>query len=170
MTSERKLVLVTVGTTKFDELIKSVDQPSLLSCLHEHGYSDMLVQQGRGSYRISNINPSPNPHINVQVEDYLPNLAAEIERASLVISHAGAGSIFESLTYQVPLIVVPNPVLMDNHQVELAKLMQDRNHAVSCSPDTVEEAVATIAVHKLDLYTGGDARPIGREIEELFNP
>lgn len=65
-----------------------------------------------------------------RVEDYLPNLASEIEHAGLVISHAGAGSIFESLTYQVPLIVVPNPILMDNHQVELAKLMEDRNHAV----------------------------------------
>lgn len=74
-----------------------------------------------------------------RVEDYLPNLAAEIATASLVISHAGAGSIFESLLYRVPLIVVPNPILMDNHQVELAKLMEDRNHAVrfsACFSDT----------------------------------
>lgn len=71
---------------------------------------------------------TPNPAS--RVEDYLPNLAADIAKASLVISHAGAGSIFEALTYKVPLIVVPNPILMDNHQVELAKLMEDRNHAV----------------------------------------
>lgn len=33
--------------------------------------------------------------------------------------HAGSGSIFETLTARKPLIVVPNPLLMDNHQAEL---------------------------------------------------
>jgi beta-1,4-N-acetylglucosaminyltransferase len=32
---------------------------------------------------------------------------------------AGSGSIFETLTAGKPLIVVPNPLLMDNHQAEL---------------------------------------------------
>ena len=31
----------------------------------------------------------------------------------------GSGSIFETLTARKPLIVVPNPLLMDNHQAEL---------------------------------------------------
>lgn len=64
------------------------------------------------------------------MEEYLSNLAAEIERASLVVSHAGAGSIFESLLFKVPLVVVPNPILMGNHQVELADLMDELQHAV----------------------------------------
>lgn len=41
---------------------------------------------------------------------------------------------------------------------------------VSCTPDKVEEAVSRIATHKLDLYQGGDARPIGLAIEALFAP
>jgi beta-1,4-N-acetylglucosaminyltransferase len=69
-----------------------------------------------------------------RVEEYLPNLAAEIEKASLVISHAGAGSIFESLLFRVPLVVVPNPILMGNHQVELADLMDQLRHAVCVLP------------------------------------
>lgn len=69
-----------------------------------------------------------------RVEEYLPNLAAEIEKASLVVSHAGAGSIFESLLFQVPLVVVPNPILMGNHQVELANLMDQLQHAVCVLP------------------------------------
>lgn len=32
----------------------------------------------------------------------------------------GSGSIFETLRLRRPLVVVPNPLLMDNHQVELA--------------------------------------------------
>jgi hypothetical protein len=42
----------------------------------------------------------------------------------LVISHAGSGSILEALRYQVPLIVVPNTTLLDNHQEELAVAME----------------------------------------------
>lgn len=34
-------------------------------------------------------------------------------------SQPGSGSIFETLTARKPLIVVPNPLLMDNHQAEL---------------------------------------------------
>lgn len=33
---------------------------------------------------------------------------------------AGSGSIFEALRLRLPLVVVPNPLLMDNHQAELA--------------------------------------------------
>lgn len=32
---------------------------------------------------------------------------------------AGSGSIFEALTSGKALVVVPNPLLMDNHQAEL---------------------------------------------------
>ena len=33
----------------------------------------------------------------------------------------GSGSILDALRINVPLIVVPNPHLLDNHQVELAE-------------------------------------------------
>lgn len=33
---------------------------------------------------------------------------------------SGSGSIFETLRLRCPLVVVPNPLLMDNHQAELA--------------------------------------------------
>jgi hypothetical protein len=36
-----------------------------------------------------------------------------------VMVASGSGSIFETLTAGKPLIVVPNPLLMDNHQAEL---------------------------------------------------
>lgn len=63
--------------------------------------------------------------------DFVPNLGEAIKKASLVISHAGSGSIFESLSSGCPLIVVPNPLLMDNHQVELAEQLAALKHLVS---------------------------------------
>lgn len=51
--------------------------------------------------------------------------------AALVISHAGSGSIFESLTAGKALIVVPNPLLMDNHQAELGNHLRGMGVLVS---------------------------------------
>jgi beta-1,4-N-acetylglucosaminyltransferase len=50
------------------------------------------------------------------------------------IDAAGSGSIFETLTAGRALLVVPNPLLMDNHQAELGDHLAKQNVLVSCSP------------------------------------
>ena len=47
---------------------------------------------------------------------------------------AGSGSIFEALTVGKPLVVVPNPRLMDNHQVELGDQLAAMGHLVGPVP------------------------------------
>lgn len=65
------------------------------------------------------------PQRHCRYFDFTPSLAQHVADASLIISHAGSGSIFESLTAGKALIVVPNPLLMDNHQAELGKHLAD---------------------------------------------
>jgi beta-1,4-N-acetylglucosaminyltransferase len=48
--TERRTVLVTVGTTCFDALVKAVDSPEMKEALLEKGYTDLLIQMGRGTY------------------------------------------------------------------------------------------------------------------------
>ena len=43
---------------------------------------------------------------------------------------AGSGTILDALRSQVPLIVVPNSTLLDNHQVELADALADQEYVV----------------------------------------
>jgi len=50
-------------------------------------------------------------------------LAADVASAALVVSHAGAGSVFEALRARKPLLVVVNKALADNHQLELARAL-----------------------------------------------
>lgn len=58
-----------------------------------------------------------HPHgLSVEYFDFAPSLAQHMESAALIISHAGSGSVFEALRLQKPLIAVPNPILMANHQ------------------------------------------------------
>lgn len=45
-----RTVFVTVGTTCFDALVKAVDTQEFKSELSARGYTQLLIQMGRGSY------------------------------------------------------------------------------------------------------------------------
>jgi len=85
---------------------------------------------GDGSYIVHNLAEAPREGggaratlangLTVETFQYAPNLEKLMDGADLVVSHAGAGSLFEALRLRRPLIAVPNPLLMDNHQAELA--------------------------------------------------
>eukprot|EP00435_Cladocopium_sp_Y103_P039529 s1628_g10.t1 len=75
--------------------------------------------------------------------DLKPSLEDEMSSASLVISHAGAGSIIEALRQKRRLLVVVNPALMDNHQLEA---MHQRGHcAMAAEPKQLQSALAEAA-------------------------
>ena len=46
----RRVVFVTVGTTRFDALVGAVDSPNVRKELAAKGYTHLLIQMGRGSY------------------------------------------------------------------------------------------------------------------------
>lgn len=43
----------------------------------------------------------------------------------------GSGSILEAMRLGVPLVVVPNPSLKDNHQKELANELQKQGYVIA---------------------------------------
>jgi len=47
---EHQTVFVTVGTTCFDALVMAVDSPEVKKALLQKGYSNLLIQMGRGTY------------------------------------------------------------------------------------------------------------------------
>ncbi|KAG2497223.1 hypothetical protein HYH03_004812 [Edaphochlamys debaryana] len=170
MPAAERQVFVTVGTTKFEALVERVDSLELLRLLKEKGYTKLVIQKGNGTYSPSNILPkgqTTGTTEGVQVEyfDYSPSLAAYITSSALVISHAGSGSIFETLTAGVPLIVVPNPLLMDNHQVELGEQLAAMGHLVSAAPDALLDAVRGFDASKLLPYEKGSASGMVRHID-----
>lgn len=50
--------------------------------------------------------------------------------SSLYPSSPGSGTILDALRIAVPIIVVPNPDLLDNHQVELAEALAEQDYVV----------------------------------------
>lgn len=53
----------------------------------------------------------------------------------------GTGSILDALRISVPLIVVPNSTLLDNHQVELAEELARQHYVVHGSLEWVIESI-----------------------------
>ena len=88
-------VFVTVGTTSFDALVEALDNPAVVNILRARGYNSLTMQIGRGTYRPRRVRTRPG--FRVDIFDFRPSLDEAMRAASLVVSHAGAGSVFEAL-------------------------------------------------------------------------
>jgi len=74
------------------------------------------------------------------IYDRKPSIQDDIDLASLVISHAGAGTILECLDQGKKLIVVVNETLLGNHQSDLAQKL----HNMGCLRSTDCSGLANV--------------------------
>lgn len=144
-------VFVTVGTTLFDALVKEVDSQECKQVLASHGYSSLLIQLGRGSF-LPTKSDGEDGSLKVDYFTFAPNLADYISSSGLVISHAGSGSIFETLRAKKPLVVVVNDLLMDNHQRELAEELADKKYLLCASPSSLVHVLRSMDLQSLVPY------------------
>lgn len=134
-------MFVTVGTTQFDKLVTAATSSQALQWMEDQGYTQLIIQYGRGvqpkieqqhRHHTSDDKPSAtsptSSSLHIRTYDFLPSLQNDMEQADLVLSHAGAGTVMESLRMRKKLVVVINTLLMDNHQTELAGAMAQRGH------------------------------------------
>jgi beta-1,4-N-acetylglucosaminyltransferase len=160
---------VTVGTTRFDDLITEVLTEAFAAALVEAsstlaslkgvplhrvvvqaGNSDLGDKVGETPSALS-LSPegSKGKAVTFEVYRFKASIAEDVEGASLIISHAGAGSIFEAVRANKPLIVAVNNKLADNHQTELASAMSERKHFFSCDPATLAATLKAADFSKL---------------------
>ena len=163
-----KRLFVTVGTTSFDALLAALDRPKVVATLRACGFTSVAVQFGRGeaSGRIRNLVSGAG--LEVSMFAFKPSLEAEMHASDLVITHAGAGSIFECLGLGKPCLVVVNELLMGNHQTELAEALAERGHLRWCVPSTLEQALRAFDPDSLVPYKGGDPARVARAMDQLL--
>lgn len=164
--AEDRNVFVTVGTTSFDALVEALDNPAVVNILRARGYTSLTMQIGRGTYRPRRVRTRPG--FRVDIFDFRPSLDEAMRAASLVVSHAGAGSVFEALGARAPLLVVVNESLMGNHQVELAEELRRRGHLRWCVPADVEAALEAFDEAELEPYQPGDPAKIASAIDRVI--
>ncbi|PWA43821.1 Glycosyl transferase, family 28, C-terminal [Artemisia annua] len=159
----KRTVFVTVGTTSFDSLVKAVDTQQVQEALLKKGYTHLVIQMGRGSY-IPKKSSGEDGSLVLDYFTFSPSIADYMRSASLVISHAGSGSIFETLKLARPLIVVVNEDLMDNHQSELAEELAERKHLFCARPQTLNQTIEALDLDSIIPYQSGDATPVAKLI------
>ena len=119
-------VFVTVGTTRFNALVQACDQLAATS------ENEFVVQHANPGLALS--------HARGQV--FFDDVAERYANAEVVITHAGAGSIFGLLEMGKVIIVVPNFERIDKHQSDIARYVEENQYALVCW--ALDELAATL--------------------------
>ena len=145
-------IFVTVGTTPFPELLKAlqeIENPSW-SFLCQTAEKDVNYP-GLASF------------------DFSPEIEQHVEQADLIISHAGAGSVYRFLEQQVKLLVVPNLFRKDPHQRDLADYCMRNGLCKVCySLDSLHTSIQDALSFDAKPYVK-DAFFKGDEINQIIN-
>lgn len=106
-------LFITVGTTPFNSLVKYLDKHLQLD-------TNAIFQVGQKGTKPNNFESFT---FSTDIDDYYNS-------ADIIISHAGAGSVYRLLELKKRLILVPNLERHDDHQIEIARYMAENNHAI----------------------------------------
>ncbi|KAI1812933.1 glycosyltransferase family 1 protein [Poronia punctata] len=155
-----RTAFVTIGATAgFRSLLEEVVSKTFLETLQSLNFTDLVVQCGPDVDYFNAITPQDALEsfgLTITAFSYASDLTEFFLQASrgktekdsrecgVIISHAGSGSIIGALEFDSKLIAVPNPELMDNHQLEIAEEMQSQGFLVHGSLGSVAEAVKAI--------------------------
>jgi len=108
-------IFVTVGTTRFDSLIAHVAQDAFFRS------QETVLQVGPGG-----LQPE-----GMESFEYTDRIAEYYAMADVVVTHAGAGSIYQLLGLGKSIVIVPNTDRLDTHQSDIANFMHANGHALS---------------------------------------
>jgi len=120
-------VFVTVGTTIFTDLIKKVDTIKGLEAVMQ----------------ISNDGYVPK---NYKFYDFCEDIDTYYNWADVVITHAGAGSVYQLLELDKKVIIIPNLSRVDSHQIDIANYMEEMQYALVCYDlNELEKSISNIS-------------------------
>lgn len=126
-----KTLLVTVGSTQFNDLIVAVenDQIGLKRVVRDFRIERIVIQHGRSKAPKLKLDDLDNL-IKVDIRDYIEpeRMTRLLCESTIIISHGGAGTIFEVLRGNhnelEAFLIVENEDLMDAHQSELVDTLE----------------------------------------------
>ena len=177
-----KTLFVTVGSTKFEKLINKVLKPEILNLLKSFDFKRIVLQVGAGfhddeeSFNFKQINSFDEvvkfrkENVEIIAYRYKSSIKDDMLKADLIISHAGSGSVLESLEASKKLIVVVNDALMDNHQLELAQKMYDEGFLLYTKCDGLADKIEIINSKEFELkkYVPGNPRLFGNYLKNII--
>jgi beta-1,4-N-acetylglucosaminyltransferase len=109
-------IFVTIGTTSFPELIKKVDNIKGLNVIIQ------TPKEGKDEY-------IPK---NYKFFEFCEDIEKYYNWADIIITHAGAGSVYKLLELGKKIIIIPNLSRVDTHQTDLADYIKEMQYALVC--------------------------------------
>lgn len=166
------LVFVTVGSTRFDALVQAAVSEQVLDALHKKGYKRIVIQRGNSDFgREAGSNGEDlvvfeKNGLEVETWKFKSSVQSEVERADLVVSHAGAGTILDTLRQGKPMIVVPNPTLLDDHQEELSSRLDALGYLTASAVDNLAATISAFDPSRLIPFPPFDGSRFRRLIDQ----
>ena len=156
LSRERNLIFATVGSTQipFERLVRALEALPGDELFAQHG---PVAPRGRGD--------GTTLHA-------IPELIETMERADVVVCHAGAGSILCALRTGHTPVVVPRlqryGETVDDHQVEFARALAREGKVIAVSDlDLLAETVAAAPPRQRPDEKGG-GEPIQTAVREVL--
>jgi beta-1,4-N-acetylglucosaminyltransferase len=143
--SEQQYCLVTVGATVgFKTLVDGVLHPTFWEFLRSKGFTNLRIQCGPdipwASRKLSSLQGEIPEGFDVHVFELSRSLMKEemilcqarqgVRSQGVIISHAGTGTILDAWKLGLPIVVVPNTDLLDDHQTEMARHLSKEGYAI----------------------------------------
>ncbi len=140
------MIFATVGhQMPFDRMVKVIDDWA-----GANPGADIFAQIGKASYHPSHIDYSE--FLTPQEYD------RRIRESSIVIAHAGTGTIIKSLEYRKPIVLMARESVKgetrNDHQLHTVELLAKRNH-IHCFSDitSLDALLKNIPVHVDDEFS-----------------
>lgn len=114
-------VFISVGTTRFDDLISIFGDVEVLREISKAGVTHLTIQHGNSPFKVPSL--EVNLGLEINFFDYAPSLAPYLNEADIIFSHAATGIYLEAMQLQLPHFLVVNTSLHENHQAEFANLL-----------------------------------------------
>jgi len=146
-------IFVTVGTTAFPELLNAINKQNIDKIY------EMVVQSTQGDLSTFN-----------NAFSFIDDIESWYNWADVIITHAGAGSVYNLLEKQKKLIVVPNTYRQDKHQLELANFVKRNKLALVCYDLTSLMAMLEeVLLMKFNQYSKDDFTGVNLIVDCLFS-
>ncbi|TAQ90162.1 hypothetical protein B7494_g1458 [Chlorociboria aeruginascens] len=176
-----KECFVTVGATAdFPDLVAGVLSADMIEALGEEGYTRLTMQVGRSYEYYLNLQKTALqlPSLKITAfafnkkglgEEMLSVKAVEGKsHEGVVISHAGAGTILDAMRLGLPIIVVANPALLDNHQEELATELAAQGYCHKSDVKGLKEAIRQVGREQNTKKWGDTAKvSVSRPLDKM---
>lgn len=145
----KKLVLCvmgSLGSSKVNDFLVNT-----MSGFNNKDYNILFVT-GNADYDVISKKKFPS---NVKVVPFIENMPGLLKNTDLMVSRAGASTLSEIISLEVPTILIPSPYVPDNHQYKNAIDLVDKNAAILLEESSLK---GDILIKKIDEVINDDAK------------